>query len=127
MENQSKIYEVQHLEPRGTWLNFIILPYGEYYKQTREIAKAKKGDILRFFQGKDYTIERVMKIRQDDFCDMLSRIAYGIPWKLALKKWQSYAVLTGSDRGVINSDYCLWVIYGDLQNKRELLGEDPSA
>lgn len=88
------------------------MPYGEFYGQTSNIKKAKKGDIIRFFQGGDYEIERVMKIPQDDFCDMLCRIVYGIPLRIAMRKWQSYAVLEGNDKNVVSSEYCLWVIYG---------------
>lgn len=109
---ERKTYSVQHLDPKGLWLNYILLPYGEFYDQTAQISKAKKGDILRFFQGGDHEIERVLKIPQDDFCDMLCRIVYGIPLRMAIQKWQSYAVLEGNDRNVISSDYCLWVIYG---------------
>lgn len=116
MEKQSKTYKVQHLEPSTPWLGFILLPYGEFYRPTKDLLKAKPGDILRFFQGSDYAIERVMKIPQDSVCDMLCRIAYGIPWAVALKKWQSYAMLEGNDRNVISSDYCLWVIYDTNQH-----------
>ena len=107
----SKIYSVQHLEPRGCWLGFILLPCGEFYKPTLSIAKARKGDIIRFYNGADRFIERVLRIPQDDYCDMLCRIVYGIPLKMAMKKWQSYAVLEGNNKDVISSDFCLWVIY----------------
>lgn len=120
------MHKVQHLEPSRPWLGYILLPYGEFYKPTKEIAKAKPGDTIRFFQGSEHIIERVMKIPQDDMCDMLCRIIYGIPWKVAFKKWQSYAVLEGNDKGVISPDYCLWVIYGDIQPERQLFREDSS-
>ena len=61
MERQSKTYKVQHLEPSTPWLGFILLPYGEFYRPTKDLLKAKPGDILRFFQGSDYTIERVYR------------------------------------------------------------------
>lgn len=117
MANPSKIYSVQHLGPQKPWLGYILLPFGEFYEPTKGIAKAKPGDIIRFFQGPEHKIERVMKIPQNDICDMLCRIAYGIPWQMALKKWQSYAVMEGNDRNVISPDYCLWVIYGEEQSQ----------
>ena len=121
----SKTFSVQHQEPRGSWLGYILLPYGDFYKPTKEIARAKQGDVIRFYHGGEYRIERVMKIPQDDVCDMLCRVMYGIPWSLALKKWQSYAVIDGNDKDVISSDYCLWVIYDyeRIPDKGEILGE----
>lgn len=88
-----------------------MLPYGEFYAPAQNAIKAVKGDILRFYDGNDYAIERVIKIPQDDICDMLCRVRYGIPWKIAFKKWQTNAVLEGNDRNVLSNDYCLWIIY----------------
>jgi hypothetical protein len=111
MPKQPRILRPAHSEPNGFWLGYILLPYGDYYAPSQDIVKAQKGDILRFYNGNDYTIERVIKIPQDEMCDMLCRLRYGIPWKIAFKKWESNAVLEGNSRSVLSKDYCLWVIY----------------
>lgn len=111
MEKKSKTLKPAHTEPNGFWLGYILLPYGDFYAPAQSAIKAGKGDILRFYNGNDYTIERVIKIPQDDVCDMLCRLRYGIPWKVAFKKWQTNAVLEGNDRNVLSNDYCLWIIY----------------
>lgn len=111
MPKQPRILRPAHSEPNGFWLGYILLPYGDYYAPSQDIVKAQKGDTLRFYNGNDYTIERVIKIPQDDMCDMLCRLRYGIPWKIAFKKWESNAVLEGNSRSVLSKDYCLWVIY----------------
>lgn len=108
---QLKTYKPKHEVPGAYWLDYILLPYGEFYAPTREIAEARRGDILRFFNGPEYPIERVIMIPQDLTCDLLCRMRYGIPWSVAFKKWQSYAVLEGNDRGVLSKDFCLWVIF----------------
>ena len=111
MARQSKILRPAHAEPRGFWLEYILFPYGDFYEPSQSMLKAAKGDILRFHDGSEHVIERVIKIRQDEICDMLCRIRYGIPWNIAFRKWQSNVVLEGHDRNVLNKDYCLWVIY----------------
>lgn len=111
MERRSRTLKPNHSEPIEFWLDYILLPYGEYYRPSQEVAKIKKGDILRFFNGPERPIERVMKIRQDAVCDLLCRIRYGIPWSVALKKWQSYAVLEGHGKDIISKEFCWWVIY----------------
>lgn len=115
MANRSRIFKPAHAEPRGFWLGFILLPYGEFYTPTRDVLDARKGDILRFHNGGEYPIERVLKIPQDEVCDMLCRVCYGIPLKIAFRKWESNAVLEGNGRNVLSRDYCLWVIYGGCQ------------
>lgn len=112
MDQRSKIFKPKHSTPdEYFWLDYILLPYGERYEATRDFLKAKRGDRLRFFNGPEYPIERVMKIQQDQFCDMLCRMRYGIPWSAAFKKWQSYAVMEGHDKAILSNEYCLWVIY----------------
>lgn len=111
MGRRSKIFRPAHSEPTGFWLGYIILPYGDFYKPSQDILHAKKGDTLRFHGGDDHPIERVIKIPQDEVCDILCRIRYGIPWKIAFKKWETNATLEGHSRGVLSKDYCLLVVY----------------
>ena len=111
MTPKSRIFKPNHEEPKYWWMGYILLPYGDYYSPTKEIATAKKGDILRFFNGSDVVIDHVALIDQDKLCDLLCRIRYGIPWRAALARWQSYAVLEGHGKNVISSEKCLWVVY----------------
>ena len=116
MGKRSRIFKPAHAEPGEFWLDYILLPYGDFYAPTREIAKAGKGDILRFHNGRSFVIERVLKIPQDETCDMLCRLRYGVPWKVAYQRWQSNAVLEGHDKSVLSSEFCLWVLYGSVYN-----------
>lgn len=99
-------------------MGFILFPYGEFYPPAKRLGAAKKGDILRFYNGGEYPIERVLQIRQDEFCDMLCRIRYGIPWRAAFRRWESNVVLEGHDRGVLSKEFCLWIIYDTASNQR---------
>lgn len=101
-----------HSEPKEWFYGYILLPYGEYYAKTKPFASAKKGDTLRFFNGGDFVIENVCLIKQDQVCDLLCKIRYGIPWASALKRWQYYAQLDGNGRDVISKELCYLVVYG---------------
>lgn len=105
------IYKLPHKEPFGTWLSFILLPLGEYYKPTKQIATAKKGDTLRFFNGADRQIEKVIRLTDMQLIDMLCRTRYGIGWNAVLKKWQSNAIIQGNGKEVISMCECLVVFY----------------
>lgn len=108
---KKKIFSPNHAEPGDFWLDYILLPYGEYYDKTRVFLEAKEDDTLHFFEGPDYAIKSVYKIKQDKVCDFLCRMRYGIPWERAFKKWQSYAVLEGHGRDILSKEFCLLVIY----------------
>lgn len=112
MEKRSKILKPMHLEPGRFWFDYILLPYGDFYPPSQAVSKAGKGDVLRFFNGPDRVIERVVKIPQDSLCDLLCRMRYGVSWAAAFKKWQSYAILEGHGRDVLNKDFCWLVAYG---------------
>lgn len=117
----SRTLKPRHAVPGDFWLDFILLPYGEYYPPTKPIAKARRGDKIRFFNGPEFTVEKVEKIPQDSVCDMLCRMRYGIPWIAAFKKWQSYAVLEGHGKDVLSKEYCLIVFYDrEISDKGEV-------
>lgn len=97
-------------------MEFILLPYGQFYEKTAGIAKAKQGDVLRFFNGPEYRIEAVRLLKQDAVCDLLCRMRYGVPWRIAFARWQRYALMEGYGRDALSKDYCLIVFY-ELQDK----------
>jgi len=101
-----------HEEPGEFYLDYILLPYGEYYSKTKDFLDAKTGDTLRFFNGPEYEIESVTLIPQDKMCDLLCRMRYGISWKVAFEKWRSYAILEGNGKRVLSTKECLFVVYG---------------
>jgi len=111
------VFKPDHMEPFGFCLDFILLPYGEYYEKTRDFKNAKKGDILRFFNGPEYEIFNVSLIKQDKFCDLLCRMRYGIPWSVAFEKWTRYAVLEGHGKGVLSKEECFLVVYDKKTEK----------
>lgn len=111
-----RTFSPPHEEPRAMWLEFILLPYGEFYEKTKVIAQAKKGDILRFFNGPEVKIHAVRKIQQDGLCDLLCRMRYGISWQAALSRWQNYALMEGYGKDAISKRECLIVFY-EIQDK----------
>lgn len=109
VKNQRRIYRVQHSEPGDFQLDYILLPYG--YAYNADIARAKKGDKIRWLAGEDWTIYCVRKIKL--LCpdtDILCRMRYGITIQGALMRWQSAAQIAGNGRKAISTDECLWVI-----------------
>ena len=93
------------------WLNYILLPYGEFYEKTRSFLDAKSGDTMRFFNGPEVTIESVFLIACDRTCDFLCKMRYGITWDAAFKRWQSYAMLEGHGKDILSTERCILVVY----------------
>lgn len=111
-----RVFKPAHEEPGDFSLDYILLPYGEFYEKTKGILEASRGDILRFFNGPEYEIEFVRLIPQDETCDFLCRMRYGIPWVAALKRWASYASLEGNGKDILSRSECILVVYD--KNKR---------
>ena len=105
-----------HEEPRPFGLEYILLPYGAFYEKTKELAQAKRGDLLRFFNGPDMKIHAVRRMTQDGLCDLLCRMRYGISWAAALSRWQNYALMEGYGKDAISKSECLIVFY-EVQDK----------
>lgn len=106
-----KVFKPAHEEPGNFRLNYILLPYGEFYQKTKEFLDAKAGDTLRFYNGPDVRIESVMLIACDKTCDFLCRMRYGITWDKAFAKWLSYARLEGHGKDILSRTKCLLVVY----------------
>lgn len=111
MPRKNKVFKPAHSKPGMYWLGYILLPYGEFYPKTRDFLEAKRGDLMRFFNGPTYRIYGVMKIKQDSICDFLCRMRYGIPWKRAFDRWLKYARMEGHGKGILSTQECLLVIY----------------
>lgn len=117
-ENKEKrrTFSPAHAEPGDFSLDFILLPYGEFYKKTRGILEAKRGDTLRFFNGPQYEIDSVSLIPADKACDALCRMRYKIPLVAFFKRWEEYATLEGHGKDVISKSKCIFLVY-EKKNK----------
>ena len=109
---KNKILEVAHSEPGPLWLDYILLPYGIYYNKTSPFLQAKNGDPMRFYNGPLVKIKCVRLIPQDELCELLCRMRYGLSFEKVLKKWQSYARLEGHSSDVLSKKECIFVLYG---------------
>ena len=108
---KTKIWKVNHSEPGRFWLDYILLPYGAFYEKTKRLLDAKPGDTLRFFNGPDRPIDKVMLIPCDSLCDYLCLMRYGIDWSKALERWTRYARLEGHAKGILSTEQCILVIF----------------
>ena len=106
-----RIFKPPHELPGELWWDYILLPYGIFYKKTKSFLDAKKGDILRFFNGPDVEIESVSLIEDAKTCSILCNIRYGVPWPVALSKWERYAIMEGNSRGILSRDKCILIIF----------------
>lgn len=95
--------------------NYILLPYGEFYKKTRVFLDAKDGDTMRFFNGPEVTIRSVKVIETGVACDALSMMRYGITWDKAFNRWLSYARMEGHGKDILSKSKCILVIYGETE------------
>lgn len=109
-QRQKKTFKIAHMEPGAFRLGYILLPVG--YSYNTDIAKAKKGDVIRLFDGGKYEIFSVRKLRLDKpGTDILCRMRYGITIKAAIMRWKMNARLEGHGDKVVSDEECLWVVY----------------
>lgn len=112
-ERKKRTFKPAHELPGKFWLNYILLPYGEYYDKYKDFLKAEKGDILRFFNGPEVEIEKVMLIRCDEVCNFLCKMRYGITWDKAFQIWLRYARMEGNGSDILSRTKCLLVVYNE--------------
>lgn len=105
-----RVFKSNHSEPGALWLDYILLPYGEFYEPTKGILDAKKGDILRFFNGDDVPIENVVMMDMNRVFDVLCRMRYGIGSTAVLRKWRDNARIQGHGRDIISTEKCILVM-----------------
>lgn len=106
-----KIFAIAHEEPNAFRFDYILLPYGEFYDKTAEILKARSGDVIRFYNGRDAEIHGVRLVEDPILCNMLCRMRYGIPWQSAFSRWLKYARFEGHGKDILLSDKCIMVMY----------------
>lgn len=109
----TKIYKPNHEEPGGFCLNYILLPYGEYYNKTKMFQNAQPGETLRFFNGPDVVIDRVLLLRNIAVIDTMCRMRYGISWDKAFAKWLAYARMEGNGKDILDPKKCYMVVYAN--------------
>lgn len=115
-QRKKRIFKPTHELPGDFWLDYILLPYGEFYEKTKVFLSAERGDVLRFFNGPDVEIEKVMLIKCDAVCDFLSRMRYGVSWDKAFGVWLRYARMEGNGSDILSRDKCLLVVYNNARN-----------
>lgn len=116
MQNKPRIFKPAHERPTRMYYSYILLPYGLYYDKTRVFLDAKPGDILRFYNGPEVRIERVMLIPCDSVCNTLCLMRYGITWDRALKRLTTYARMEGHSPDVLSKEECIMVVYKDAED-----------
>lgn len=106
-----RVFKPAHEDPgEMLFFNYILLPYGEFYKKTRVFLDAKAGDTMRFFNGPEVTIRTVI-IVEGVACDALSMMRYGVTWDKAFSRWLSYARMEGHGKDILVKNKCILVIY----------------
>lgn len=110
LERQKKTFKIPHTEPGVMHLDYVLVPIG--YSYNAELAKAKKGDTLRLFDGGEYPIVAVRKLKLAKAeTDLLCRMRYGISIKGALTRWKMNAKMEGHGERAISYEECLWIVY----------------
>ena len=115
---KKKTFKPAHQLPGKFWMDYILLPYGAYYDKTAGFLKAEPGDIVRFFNGPDKRIEKVMLIKCDDLCNFLSKMRYGISFDKALVRYRMYARMEGYAKDAISDKQCIIVFFENDENSK---------
>lgn len=123
---RKRIFRPEHTEPGPFRLNFILLPYGEYYKKAQDMLGAKRGDVLRIYGGEDYEIDSVFRITDARMCDTLCRMRYGTSWSVAYDIWKTYSRAEGYGKDALSKTECIMVVYGAKIAAKAGRGKDGS-
>ena len=109
-KKSTKTFKVKHAEPGDFKKGYILLPVG--YNYNSEWMSAKKGDLLKLWDGGLYPIFAVRRINlSKPEADILCRMRYGIPIKRCIDVWKKNARLEGHSPNAISTEECLWIIY----------------
>lgn len=108
---RKRIFSPNHADPGEFWLDYILLPYGEFYEKTKVFLNAKKGDTIHFYNGGNFVIDSVTKIVGWRSCDVLCRIRYGFSWEAAFQRWLRYARMEGHGKDILSREECLLIIF----------------
>ena len=115
---RKKIYKPNHTESGAFRMDYILLPMG--YAYNTEYLEAKKGDIIRLFNGGEYEIYAIRRLKINKAeTDILCRMRYGISIKGALSRWKMNAKLEGHSAKAVSTEECLWVIYEERADEQE--------
>ena len=109
--SRGKVFKPAHAEPSEMRLDYVLLPYGEFYDKTKVFLDAKRGDTLRLYNGGEYAIDSVHLISDLKLCEALSRMRYGVAWYVAFRTWLSYAKLEGHGKDVLDPGKCIMVVF----------------
>lgn len=104
-------FNIDHEEPNSLKCDYILLPYGIYYKKTYDLLSCKPGDTIRFFNGRDAEIKSARVVEDGMLCDDLCRMRYGIPWRAAYDRWVKYAMFEGHGRDILVPDKCILLTF----------------
>ena len=124
MSRRKTIYKPAHEEPGEFFLNYILLPYGAFYKKTLGFLDAKPGDTVRFYKGREFEITKAILIEDPELADVLCRMRYGVNFVVALRHWGDYAVMEGHNREVLSSSKCIMLAYGKEVDTKARKGDD---
>lgn len=108
---RKKVFKPAHDEPGPFYLDYILLPYGEFYDKTKRFVTAKKGDILRFHNGPQYEIDSVSLIPQDKQCDILCRMRYNMAFDKVFEIWRRYALMEGYGKQILSTEECIFIVF----------------
>lgn len=108
---RKRIFRPAHEFPGDPKLDYIILPYGAYYQKTKPFLDAITGDTMRFFNGPDVAIEKVLLVDYGPIVDYLCKMRYGVSWEAVFRKWLDYARLDGNGKDILDKNKCLVIFY----------------
>lgn len=107
---QKRKFKLAHYEPSAFWLDYVLLPVG--YSYNADVAGAKAGDVIRFFDGGEYTVLACRRIKaKSTEADLLCRMRYGISMAGAMSRWRANAQMEGHGAQAVSNTECLWIVF----------------
>ena len=107
MERKNKLPTIiAHNYTTGKFLDYILLPYGLYYKP--ENSKLKNGSVMQFLTSEQVVVKNAIEIDSGTGeAEILCKMKYNFSIKTLLAKLVGNAILTGEENQIDTSKLIL--------------------
>lgn len=114
------LFKINHSSPGDVYADFILLPLG--LKMNRNIISYKRGDRIKFLDGKVYYIVSAGILDMGNpVVAGLCFLRYGITLKKLMLHWAESAIAYGYGKKAVSKEECLLIVYGSKEDKEAIV------
>lgn len=114
------MFKINHSSPGNVYADFILLPLG--LKMNRNIISYKRGDRIKFLDGKVYYIISAGVLDMGNpVVAGLCFLRYGITLKKLMLHWTESAIAYGYGKKAVSDEECLLIVYGSKEDAEAII------